>query len=200
MHYLLFGLIFGLCNGLSPGPTLTLVISKTLQYNLKAGVQIAVSPIIFGVVVIPISMMTISALSTIKPIIGVIVLIGISYLIYLSIDLIKQPTQPVAAPKKNKHYRTGALVNFFSPFPYIFWFSVGGPLLVKAFNTSFIFGTLFILSYYTALIGSKITIALIANKSKTFYTQKTYKNITRSLGIIMLFFAILFIKIGLEYL
>jgi len=46
LNFLGIGLILGLSAGFAPGPLLTLVISETLQYDLKAGVKVALAPII----------------------------------------------------------------------------------------------------------------------------------------------------------
>jgi len=46
LNFLGIGLILGLSAGFAPGPLLTLVISETLQHDLKAGVKVALAPII----------------------------------------------------------------------------------------------------------------------------------------------------------
>lgn len=46
MYFLSVGAVLGLSSGLSPGPLLALVISETLRHGVKAGVKVALAPII----------------------------------------------------------------------------------------------------------------------------------------------------------
>ncbi|MCD6225405.1 MAG: hypothetical protein J7K32_07820 [Deltaproteobacteria bacterium] len=46
LTFLTAGTILGLSAGLIPGPLLTLVISETLRHNIKAGIKIAVAPLL----------------------------------------------------------------------------------------------------------------------------------------------------------
>ena len=39
---LLFGIVFGLAAGLSPGPLITLVVSETLKNGKKEGIKVAI--------------------------------------------------------------------------------------------------------------------------------------------------------------
>ncbi|NCD26558.1 MAG: hypothetical protein EOL86_13335, partial [Deltaproteobacteria bacterium] len=40
------GLVLGLSAGLSPGPLLTLMLSETLRHGVRAGLLVAVAPLI----------------------------------------------------------------------------------------------------------------------------------------------------------
>jgi uncharacterized membrane protein YdcZ (DUF606 family) len=57
---------------------------------------------------------------------------------------------------------------------------------------------LFILGFYSLLIGSKIGIALTVEKSKTFLKSKHYLYIVRALGAALILFALIFAKDGLK--
>ena len=48
LHFLTLGTVLGLSAGLAPGPLLTLVISETLQHDIRAGIKVAVAPFITG--------------------------------------------------------------------------------------------------------------------------------------------------------
>jgi threonine/homoserine/homoserine lactone efflux protein len=80
------GIIFGTSNGLSPGPTLTLVISQTLQHNLKAGLKVAASPLLFGLIIIPISVFISIKLTAFKNVLGLVSIIGSIYIAYLGFN------------------------------------------------------------------------------------------------------------------
>ena len=46
INFLTIGTILGLSAGFAPGPLLALVISETLQHDIKSGVKVALAPII----------------------------------------------------------------------------------------------------------------------------------------------------------
>jgi len=51
-----------------------------------------------------------------------------------------------------KSLTKGILVNALSPYPYIFWLSVGAPTITKAINQSIIAALAFICSFYMLLV------------------------------------------------
>ncbi len=57
---------------------------------------------------------------------------------------------------------------------------------------------LFILGFYTMLVGSNISIALIVDKSKSFIGSKYYLYVVRALGIALILFALVFVIDGLK--
>jgi threonine/homoserine/homoserine lactone efflux protein len=46
LSFLTTGTILGLSAGFAPGPLLALVVSETLQHDMKAGVKVALAPIL----------------------------------------------------------------------------------------------------------------------------------------------------------
>jgi hypothetical protein len=62
-----------------------------------------------------------------------------------------------------------------------------------------VFGAaLFIMGVYVALIGSKVTVALVVERSKTILKSKYYTYAIRALGIVLIIFALIFIRDGLQ--
>jgi uncharacterized membrane protein YdcZ (DUF606 family) len=57
---------------------------------------------------------------------------------------------------------------------------------------------LFILGFYMTLVGSKIAIATIVDKSRPLVKSKYYAYIIRVLGIVLIVFAIMFVVNSLE--
>ncbi len=96
--------------------------------------------------------------------------------------------------------KKGIIANFLNPSPYLFWTTVGTPLIFKALGLSLLTAFLFLISFYAMLVGSKIAIAIIVARSKVFIGQKLYISIMRILGIALLIFSILFFYDGFKYL
>ena len=57
---------------------------------------------------------------------------------------------------------------------------------------------LFILGFYSLIVGSKTAIVPVVEKSNSFIKRKYYLYIVRVLGIALILFALFFVKEGLE--
>jgi threonine/homoserine/homoserine lactone efflux protein len=196
--YLIAGVSFGLAAGFAPGPLLTLVISETIRHGKKHGILVALAPLLTDAPVIALSVYVLSKLASSDIILGIISLSGalfISLLAYENITAkgiaVDQITSSTDSLKK------GVLANVLSPHPYLFWITVGSPILLKSFAHSFSSSLLFICGFYIFLVGSKILLALIADRSKPFLSSSAYVYILRALGLALLVFSILFLKEGL---
>ena len=62
MTYLLTGLTLGFAAGISPGPLMTLVITRTLERGLGAGLRVAVAPLLTDLPIIAASLIFFAAL------------------------------------------------------------------------------------------------------------------------------------------
>jgi len=198
LTYLITGLLFGLSGGLTPGPLLTLVISETLRHNIREGIKISFAPLFSDLPIVLASLFLIAKLSDTKPVLGVISFIGAIYLIYLSYENISfKGAELNVNNDKPQSLKKGMIANFVNPNPYIFWMTIGAPTVIKASEHGYIAPTFFIIAMYIFMIGAKITIATIVGKSKRFLTSTIYKFLIRSLGLVLLFFAIYFFREGL---
>jgi len=84
-----------------------------------------------------------------------------------------------------KSLTKGILANALSPHPYLFWFSVGGPIYTKAMGQETMAALAFVLVFYVFLVGSKVLLAVITGKSKSFLSGKVYLGVMRSLGVVL---------------
>jgi threonine/homoserine/homoserine lactone efflux protein len=199
--YLTMGAVFGLTAGISPGPLLTLVISETLRHNKTEGVKIAVAPLITDIPIVLLTIFILSKMASSDNVLGIISILGGIFIAYLGYDSIKSKGIEIDIQNlKPKSIRKGIIVNILSPHPYIFWLMVGAPITIKAYQASPVAAFAFIIAFYVMLIGSKISIALVVDRSKAFLKNKVFIWTLRILGVILWIFAILLIKEGLSYL
>jgi len=202
LEFLVSGAVFGLAAGIAPGPLLALVFSETLKYGKKEGVKVAISPLITDLPIVIFVLFMLSTLSSLIEynfVIGVVSLFGACYLVYLGVGSLRVKIDKfeVELAKKDALKR-GVIANFLSPHPYLFWLSVGGPIIFKSLDIHISATILFILGFYSLLIGSKIGIVLVVEKSKSFIKSKYYLYIVRVLGIALILFALIFVKDGLK--
>ena len=199
--YLVTGIVFGLTAGVSPGPLLTLVISETLKHGRKEGIKVALAPVITDLPIILITLYILSKLSSFDSILGVISMSGGLFLGYLAYESLARKGLDTNAPNiKPQSIQKAIITNFLSPAPYIFWFTIGAPTVLKANAGSLTAAVLFIAGFYAAIIGAKIIIAILIDKSKSLMKSRVYIYAIRVLGLVLLLFAIIFIKQGLRYL
>ena len=199
---LIAGLTFGLSAGLSPGPLSTFVISQTLRHGIREGIRVALSPLITDLPIILISVFVLTQLANANTLLGIISLIGGAFVCYLAYETFRTTHFEVKAeaPAPQSLVR-GALVNALSPHPYLFWFSVGAPTMVKTMQTSgWLAALAFVLGFYLTLIGSKVVVAVLVGKSRGVLMGPAYAWIMRGLGVLLLVFALLLFREGLHLL
>jgi threonine/homoserine/homoserine lactone efflux protein len=81
----------------------------------------------------------------------------------------------------------------------MFWMSIGGPLVLKAFQTHIAFSLFFIVPFYGVMVGSKCLLAVISGKSRGFLTSRCYVYTMRLLGGVLAVFALVFFRDGMKY-
>ncbi len=201
INFLTMGIILGLSAGFAPGPLLTLVISETLEHDIKSGIKVALAPFITDLPIIILTLFVLVKLSSFHHILGVISLIGGVLILFMGIKSIRTKGVELNLKKtKPKSLAKGILVNVLNPHPYLFWFSVGAPTMTRAMNQGMISPFAFLGSFYVCLVGSKILLAILAGKSKTFLAGNVYIFIMRFLGLILSVLAFILFKDGLKLL
>lgn len=199
LTFIISGFLLGL-SGLIPGPLFTLVVSETLKYGIKEGIKVSFSPLITDLPIIVITILAFSRLSGIDHLLGIIAFTGSAFLMYLTFESFSfKGSEAVSDSGKSHSMKKGIIANLLNPSPYIFWFSIGAPTVVRAYGEGLMQASLFVITLYLTLVGSKVIIAIITGKSKNFLSSRYYIYLIRFLGIVMLGFAIFFLQSGLQY-
>ncbi|MCU7872574.1 MAG: LysE family transporter [Candidatus Thiodiazotropha sp. (ex Lucinoma borealis)] len=195
VYYLTIGIILGLSAGFAPGPLLALVISETLEHDIKSGVKVSLAPIITDLPIIILTLFVFAQLSNFHNILGVVSLVGSCFVLYMGYESLRSKGNELNLQQpKSKSLIKGILTNALSPHPYLFWLSVGAPMMTKALSINIISPLLFISGFYIFLVGSKIVLAVLVGKSKSFLSGNTYLYTMRFLGLILVILAfVLFI-------
>ncbi|MFZ0612502.1 MAG: LysE family transporter, partial [Desulfobacterales bacterium] len=126
---------------------------------------------------------------------------GSAFLAYLAWESIRFKGVGVVqeAPRRPHGLRKGVIANFFNPSPYLFWFSIGAPMVLKAADTGYGSAALFIGGFYLFLVGSKLAVAVLVGQSRRFLQSFVYVMVVRLLGVVLVLFAGVFFKDGLFY-
>ena len=201
IHYFTIGTVLGLSAGFAPGPLLTLVISETLQHDIKSGVKVALAPIITDLPIIILTLFILSKLSNFHNILGIISLTGGLFILFMGYKSICTKGVKINLDGiKPKSLIKGVLANALSPHPYLFWFTVGAPTMTKAMLQNISAPLAFIISFYVFLVGSKIVLAILIGKSKSLLSGKMYIFTMRFLGLVLCVLAIVLFQDGLKLL
>ena len=178
-----------------------LVISETLKGNRVNGILIALSPLLTDLPIILFSIFFMHLFSNTDLILGILSISGGLFLIYLGVQNFKTTIhKDVQVNNYKNSIKNGMTTNILSPHPYIFWITIGAPMFVKASKISNTSQILFIIGFYSLLIGSKVIVALISDKVKGFIRSSAYKNIMRFMGVILFVLASLMIYDGISLL
>jgi threonine/homoserine/homoserine lactone efflux protein len=198
--FLTAGFIFGLAAGMSPGPLLAVVISETLRHNRIEGIKVAITPLLTDLPIILFTFFILSRLANSNIALGIIAISGAIFLCYIGYECIRTKGIEINFQTlRPRSIKKGIIVNALSPHPYIFWLTVGTPTAIKAYQTSIPSLIIFVIAFYGLLVGSKIGIAIIVDKSRHFLSNKAYVWTMRTTGLILLGFAIYFFRDGLTH-
>ena len=201
VNFLAIGFILGLSAGFAPGPLLTLVISETLQHDIRAGVKVALAPIITDLPIIILTLFILVKLSEFHKVLGIISCMGGFFVLYLGCQsIVTKGVELNLQGIRPKSLTKGIIVNALNPHPYLFWFSVGAPTVTKAMNQGIFAPLAFIGSFYVLLVGSKILIASFVGKSRSFLIGNGYIYTMRFLGLALCALAIILFRDGFELL
>ncbi len=195
------GALLGLAAGVLPGPMLTLVISETLRHGKKEGIMVACVPVITDAPIILVSVCILAKLSGSDLILGIISMLGALFVCYLAYESISVKGIEVdSSPVEARSLRKGIITNFLNPHPYVFWMTIGAPLILKAYKASPSVAVLYLAGFYVFLVGSKVVVALLVDGSKKALQGRSYIYLIRALGLALLVFSVMFFRDGLGFL
>lgn len=199
---LLTALLLGLSAGVSPGPLLTLVIAQSLRHGRLEGMKVALAPLLTDLPILALALGLYSQLPKLDAILGAVSLVGAAFVAWLALQSLR-PAAPEldleAEPPRS--ILKGVLVNLLSPHPYIFWFGLGAPAMLKAGSEDGIRAmAAFPLMFLLVISGSKMLIAELVGRSRGFLKGRIYAALMKVLGLALLVFAALLVRDGLRLL
>lgn len=189
------GAVLGLSAGLAPGPLFAFVMSESLKQGTVAGLKAASAPLITDPPIIALCFFLVLQASRADFLLGLIALGGFGLLFHMGYENLK--TVPVVPDLENASHGTlkrAVLINFLSPHPYLFWISVGVPLMLRGGDGAVGGAALFLGCFYGLLVGSKLLLAVVVGRYRSFLSGNLYQWITRILGILLMGFALMLLR------
>jgi len=188
-------LVLGFTAGFAPGPTSTLVLTQTLRYGLREGAKVSLAPLFTDLPIMLIALFTMGKVSEYPQVFGAVSLVGGLFLLYLAGEVFfsAPPSLNVRTPPSGSLLK-GITTNLLNPGPYLFWGTVGSPIMIDAFRTGIGAGIGVVVLFLSMIVGGKFSIAALAHFSSGFLRGSGYLWVLRCLGILMFAFAIFYFK------
>jgi len=199
--FCLSGLTLGLAAGIAPGPLTALVIAETLRHGRGAGLRVAVAPLLTDLPIVIVSVGLLSLLARVEVFLGGVSMVGAGFVTWLgwqSLTAMETPGEGDAAPPRS--LRKGVATNFLNPHPYLFWLSVGAPLTVRAWEAGrWTAAAGFIGGFYLCLVGMKVVLAALVDRSRGALRGRGYQWANRLMGLALIVLALLLFRDGLRF-
>ncbi|NOX63603.1 MAG: LysE family transporter [Chloroflexi bacterium] len=167
MTFLALAFSLGLSAGLAPGPLFALVIQRSLQFGLKSGIRVALAPLLSDLPIVVISLWLVGRLP--QRALDAMLVIGGLFVIWLGVDSLRHgvnAAETEAHASVSKDLWQAVLANVLNPHPYLFWALVGAPIVIRAWRVSPAHAAIFIIVFYTLLVGSKIALAFFFSRAR----------------------------------
>ncbi|MEP3279554.1 MAG: LysE family translocator [Stappiaceae bacterium] len=192
----LTGITLGLAAGMAPGPLMTLAITQTVRHGFREGLMVAAAPLLTDVPIVLLLFFVLRELP--GQLLGVLGMVGACYALFLAYETAKAKSLgKIDSSSAPASLRKGALANFLSPHPYLFWVTVGVPYVLAAHEHSALAPWGFIAGFYLLLVGSKAALAALTGRYRNLLTGRAYPYVMRSLAVALVVFAILLFREGL---
>lgn len=190
--YIISGLTLGATAGLMPGPLLALVISETVRHGKREGFTIAAVPLITDLPILAGAFIVVAGMSNLRFFSGIISLAGAAYVCYLGIESLTLK-EGVVDPETDKprSLRRGMVTNLLNPHPYLFWFTVGAPTVIRGYGVSILAAAGFVAGFYAGIVGSKMAVALAVDRARGFMSGHRYLLALKLLGALLIVFAVI---------
>lgn len=181
--YLLSGVTLGLAAGLAPGPMLALVVAQTLRYGWREGVKVSLAPLVTDAPIVAATVLVLARLKQVEAALGGLAVAGGLYLGWLGLELIRRPDPPAGIEVAPGSLRKAVTVNFLNPHVYLFWMTVGGPLVIEGASAGWSRAAAFVAAFYFCLCGSKVVLALAADRIRGPAGSTAYGIVLRLVGL-----------------
>ncbi len=203
---LVTGFSLGVGSGAAPGPLTALTITTTLRSGRRAGLQIAVAPLLSDAIIIALVLTVVAQVP--ERGIQILGLMGALVVGFFGIEIListRKAIPPVAEDKSvSRRFNRfpvviqGALINMVNPAPWIFWITAGSTLLIGYWNSSPASAIAFLVIFYLMLVGMKILIVLGLSATRHRMNIRTYRGILYGSGMLLLVAAVILLVTNLS--
>jgi len=192
------GLTLGFSAGIAPGPLTLLVVTQTLQFGWREGVKVAIAPLITDMPILLICLSTLTLVAKVPVALALISFAGGVFLIKMAAANWRAPELLIEDQRENPgSIMRGVLTNLLNPHPYLFWLTIGGPIVRGSQGSLWLSAVEFASGMFLMMIGTKLTIAWVAKVSRPWLKGAAYRWVLRGSSLLLLIFGLSFFRDGL---
>ena len=175
-----------------PGPLHTLIMETSIRRGFGGGAVVAFAPPLADVPVIPIALLVVGSMS--DGIVRWLSFAGGLFVLWLGFDTIRNARQDIAEDvSARSDLRRGVVTNLLSPHPWLFWLTVGAPILVTAWADNPARALAFLGGFYGLLVGTKVGVAYVASHGRRLEGTPWYARLLVASGALLLVMGVLLI-------
>ena len=191
-------MLLGTIAGLSPGPTMALLVSETVRHGFSAGLRVAAVPLVTDIPAAVTAMLLAREIQQSPLLLGLISIIGGCFLLWLAYDNARVTKDDFLKTQKSSSasLRKAATVNVLNPNFYIYWFSIPIPIFAAG---TFAQGSLFAGGVICCSALTMVVMITGISKARMHFLDHAHV-VLRILGIVLVFFAGKLLLGGLQYL
>lgn len=200
--FLSSGIVFGLSSGIAPGPLLTVSITETIRGGFPAGLRVSLAPVCTDAPLIILSWLLLSRLENMSWFLGLVSLSGAAFLGWLAWESFRvaDVDVPEETVRERGVLRRAVLTNLLNPAPYVFWATVGAPMVLRAAEHSAASVSSFLAGFFVCIVGAKVAIAGLVTRFQHFLRSRLYLTLMRLMGLALAIFAVIFLRQAWGYL
>jgi threonine/homoserine/homoserine lactone efflux protein len=189
----------GFTAAISPGPFQTYVIAQTLSHGWRRGLPLIIAPLISD---IPIAILALFVLRQLPDtVLQLIRIAGGLFLLYLAWGMFRQLRQKTsnsasgAAGTTTNALRRTVLMNLVSPGPYIFWFTITGPMIVGAWGRSPADAVAFVVGFYAVFMGGMAVYVAVFHQARRL-DERIVRGLLLTGVVVMVVLGLLLLRAG----
>jgi len=162
--YLTQGLAMGLYAALQPGPFQTYILSESLRRGWRKSLPMAFAPLVSDLPPVLVTLLVLSRMP--QGVLDSLRIAGGLLMLYLARGAYKAFTEEKekraadeATPAKS--LLSAAAINILSPSVYLFWSTIGAPIVLEGWQISPMHGLSFVIGMYTVFIPALATLIIL---------------------------------------
>ena len=199
MDTVLLALSLGLIAGISPGPLMTVVLTTSLERGFRAGALTGLAPLVSD---LPVVLLSLAVLGRVpESFLSGVTVAGGLFVAWLGIQTIRDvgevPDLDTEASASSRDILRGALANLLNPHPWLFWFTVGTPIVIQRWEVAKWESIAFLVIFIGLLVGAKVVLAWGVSKGRRFLGTVWYRRILTVCGVVLIGFGLLLLWQGL---
>lgn len=162
--YLTQGLAMGLYAALQPGPFQTYILSESLRRGWRKALPMAFAPLVSDLPPVLLTLLVLSRMP--QGVLDGLRIAGGLLMLYLARGAYKafteeQEKSTAAEATPARSLFSAAAINILSPSVYLFWSTIGAPIVLEGWQISPMHGLSFIIGMYAVFIPSLATLIIL---------------------------------------